>query len=1075
MTRGTSGGRRRVSRGVRHAAAALGLGAAVCGTCLWGLPADSAEPRLVDRFDDVAAWQAVGSDGVRASIHSAEGVGGRALRLDFDFGRAAGYALARRAVPVDLPAHYEISFYVRADAPVNDFQFKLIDASGDNVWWFQRRNFPFPHEWQLVTIKMRHVQFAWGPTQDRVLRHAAALEFVVSAGRGGGGRGSVYFSELRIREVLPPPAVFPPPVAEASSQLAGADPALAVDDNPATAWRSEPATGRAQQVIIDFGQPREFGGLILHWDRQTFASRYDVQFSSDGAQWRTVRRVLEGRGGPDALLLTEAETRFVRLLLHDGPAGAYGLAEVEIKALEFGASPNAFFEALARLAPRGIFPRGLSGEQPYWTLVGVDGGSESGLLSEDGALEVATGGFSIEPFVARDGHVVTWAGVDTSQVLLDQYLPIPGVTWRQPEWELRISAFAAGSAARSRLVASYELRNRTARPLTLTLALAVRPFQVNPLTQGLSTVGGVSPIRDITWDRAALSVNGTRRIFPLQSPQLVGAYPFDAGPVPSLLAEPGWAGRLGVQDDVGYASGILGYPVTLAPRASFTAGLVVPLSGAATPPQLGGLSPRDWLVRERDVVARMWRTKLNRVSIVVPAAAHPLVDTMRSSLAHILMTRDGAALRPGTRSYARSWIRDGAMMASSLMRLGHADVAADFLRWYAPHQFDSGKVPCCVDDRGADPVPEHDSGGELISLTAELYRHTRDQALLSEMWSHVDRAAGYLDALRRSERVDANLAPHRRPFYGLLPASISHEGYSEKPMHSYWDDFWALKGYADAETIAMALDRGEASRRLSAQRVEFHDDLQASLRATVAAHRISHVPASAELGDFDPTSTTVAIAQHGAGPLLPPDLVRATYERYWAEFVDRRSGQRKWDAYTPYELRTVGTFVRLGWRDRAHALLAFFLASRRPAAWNQWAEVVARDPRSPRFLGDMPHGWVASDFIGAVLDLFAYEREPDRAMVIGAGVPLEWLDGPGVAVNNLRTPYGPLSYSIKRAGPRVILRLSARELPPGGFILRWPGKDSPGAARINGRATIWRDMELPIHDVRATVVLDRVQ
>jgi hypothetical protein len=33
------------------------------------------------------------------------------------------------------------------------------------------------------------------------------------------------------------------------------------------------------------------------------------------------------------------------------------------------------------------------------------------------------------------------------------------------------------------------------------------------------------------------------------------------------------------------------------------------------------------------------------------------------------------------------------------------------LRWYAPHQFDNGKVPCCVDDRGADPVPEHDSGG----------------------------------------------------------------------------------------------------------------------------------------------------------------------------------------------------------------------------------------------------------------------------------------------------------------------------------------------------------------------------
>jgi hypothetical protein len=32
-------------------------------------------------------------------------------------------------------------------------------------------------------------------------------------------------------------------------------------------------------------------------------------------------------------------------------------------------------------------------------------------------------------------------------------------------------------------------------------------------------------------------------------------------------------------------------------------------------------------------------------------------------------------------------------------------------------------------------------------------------------------------------------APGRKLFYGLLPASISHEGYSAKPMHSHWDNF----------------------------------------------------------------------------------------------------------------------------------------------------------------------------------------------------------------------------------------------------------------------------------------------
>jgi hypothetical protein len=47
----------------------------------------------------------------------------------------------------------------------------------------------------------------------------------------------------------------------------------------------------------------------------------------------------------------------------------------------------------------GYFPRGFAGEQSYWTVIGVDGGAEKGLLSEDGVLEVGRAGVSIEPFI----------------------------------------------------------------------------------------------------------------------------------------------------------------------------------------------------------------------------------------------------------------------------------------------------------------------------------------------------------------------------------------------------------------------------------------------------------------------------------------------------------------------------------------------------------------------------------------------------------------------------------------------------------------------------------------------------
>ena len=124
--------------------------------------------------------------------------------------------------------------------------------------------------------------------------------------------------------------------------------------------------------------------------------------------------------------------------------------------------------------------------------------------------------------------------------------------------------------------------------------------------------------------------------------------------------------------------------------------------------------------------------------------------------------------------------------------------------------------------------------------------------------------------------------------------------------------------------------------------------------------------------------------------------------------MQRRDGARAWKDYTPYELRTVGTFVRLGWRERAHEALDFFFKDRQPPAWNQWAEVVSRTPRTPFFLGDLPHAWVESDYVRSALDLFAYGREQDEDLVVGAGIPAMWLEGAGVSVDGLRTPHAGL-------------------------------------------------------------------
>jgi len=450
----------------------------------------------------------------------------------------------------------------------------------------------------------------------------------------------------------------------------------------------------------------------------------------------------------------------------------------------------------------------------------------------------------------------------------------------------------------------------------------------------------------------------------------------------------------------------------------------------------------------------------------------------------MLLSREGPILRPGTRSYARAWIRDGAMIGEALLRLGHPGVAADFLRWYAPYQFPSGKVPCCVEPNGAVPVAEHDSHGELIVLAANLHRYTHDRAQLAAVWPNVQAAARYLEELRQSERTPANQAPDRRPRYGLLPPSISHEGYSARPAYSYWDDFWGLAGLRDAAWIAGELGEAAAAARLAAQRDEFERDLLASIAASAAAHRTAYIPGAADLGDFDATSTTIALSPGGEQRALPEALLRGTFERAWRELVARRPGGAPWTAYTPYELRLVGSFVRLGWRARAWEALAQYLDDRRPRAWNQWAEVVGRALREPRFIGDMPHAWVHSDYARSTLDLFAYERDADRALVLAAGIPAAWFTGAGFAIERLPTPYGPLAYTVTATDRELVLQIGPGAVPPGGLVFPWPFAPSPGAddpgsrpgpTRLDGLPARWRGEppELAISQRPATIVISR--
>lgn len=1029
---------------------------------LLALPASAQEARVLDGFETLTPWTADASTDVSAAISAVEGHDGRAMRLTYDFNGKSGYAFAARALPLRIPDNWEISFWIRGQGPSNTLEIKFVDASGDNVHWRQVRGFTAPDGWTRFVIKKRQVTRAWGPNPDPTFRGAERMEFVVTAGEGGAGYIEV--DRLELRELPPEPSVAPRPVAAATAAVGNDVAARAVDGDPATAWK---AAAGAQSLMLDLGYEREFGGLTLRWSNGAAATAYRVMASSDGRDWRGLTAVQGGDGGTDWLRTAEASARWLRLDLTAGQGAAYALNEIEIEPLSFGETPTRFIEAVARESRRGLYPRGFIGEQPYWTLVGVDGGGESGLIGEDGAIELRRGGPSIEPFVIENGRLVTWADVDIDQSLRDGDLPIPSVTWTTDDWALKVTSFADGAPELALLYGRYDLTNTSARPLTLTLALAARPMQVNGPIQFLAVPGGASPIEQIQWNGQTLILNDAVRVSALSAPEQVVVSRFDAGADPQALLTNPALRRPGAETQVesdrsGLMAGALLYDVMLNPGETRTLGFAARLAGPT--PDGTDTVPAEVLDAVEARVAAAWRERLDRVDLILPPEAQRIEDVMKTSLAHMLMSRQGPVLQPGTRSYNRSWIRDGAMMAEGLNRLGHADLSADYLRFYAPFVFENGKVPCCVDQRGADPVPENDSHGEFIFLAAETYRYTHDEALLRAVWPQVEKAVGYMDALRASTRTEAFQTPQTAHLFGLLPPTISHEGYSDKPAYSYWDDFWGLLGYRDAVFIAEALGETEAAARFRAGERQFTADFMRSVETSAAFHGIDWINGAADRGDFDATSTTIGLSPAGMRDELPRELLARTFDKYWENFEARLGNREDWDAYTPYELRVVGAFVRLGHRERALTALDFFFADVRPRAWNGWAEVVDRDLRAPRFIGDMPHAWISSDYIRSALDLFAYERDSDHALVLAAGIPTAWIESDmGVGVQGLRTAYGPLSYRLKRERGAWVLSLEPGAAPPGGFVLQWPeGETPPADVRIDGRTAQWVDGALAI-------------
>lgn len=1037
-----------------------------------------AQVKTLDDFETKTGWNFIKSDGVNLNLSIDKGYTGNAIRFDYDFTHGTGYGGIQKLFPIDMPDNYEFTFYLKADSPANNLEIKFIDSTGNNVWWISNRNYDFPTEWKKITIKKRHISFAWGPTSDHNLKRIDRIEFTIASFVGG--KGTIWLDNLKFEKLPPETDTYPAPSATATSSLKNHSAGLSIDNSDKTYWQS---TGiQDQNLLIDFKTRREFGGLQINWLKDHHAQRFDILSSNDAKNWEKIYSVRDNQDEVSFIRLPEAEAKYLKInFIHGNSPNGLGIKEIKFLAIKNSLTKNDFLIYSAKNSPVGNFPRYFLEQASYWTITGVNNDVKEAMINEDGMVEVDKALFSIEPMIKTHDSLYTWSNVKAVQSL---GLPgnnvgfnfIPTVTWKLSDLQFVTSVTATGEADKnSKLDIRYTFKNTSGKPKDFEFYLLVRPYQVNPYYQFLNMTGGAGKIKSIREEAGNyLSVDDKVILFEKKY-DAFGAADFDYGNLVDKIRQGKMPVAKSAVDQNNLANGVVKYWLHLSPGESTTLFVAVPFYGKNTPN--GKLSIEN-TAGDFTRSAEFWMEKVGHIKFNLPASADRIVNTYKSNLGYILVNRDNAGIQPGSRSYERSWIRDGALTSSALLKSGIVQEVKDFINWYTSFQYENGKVPCVVDHRGPDPVPENDSHGEMIYLIREYFNFTHDTAFLKSKNENVLKAVEYIESLiaQRSTDQYKNGNDSMRAFYGLVPESISHEGYSAKPMHSYWDDFFTLKGLKDATEIQKMLGNTADYERIAKIRDTFSKNLYNSLALAMKLHKINYIPGCVELGDFDATSTTIALTPCNELINLPKPQVYNTFDKYYEFFKNRRDGKLDWVNYTPYENRLIGSFIMLDEPERAHELIDFFLHDQRPQGWNDWAEVVWKDYRHPGYIGDMPHTWVGSDFINAIRSMFVYENEFDQSLVLASALYQDWIDAPnGMSVENLPTYYGEISYSIKKESNAYHFLIKGDvKLPANGMkIMNFNSSKLPKSVIVNGKEiNNFTEKEIAIKEIPAEVVIN---
>ena len=425
-----------------------------------------------------------------------------------------------------------------------------------------------------------------------------------------------------------------------------------------------------------------------------------------------------------------------------------------------------------------------------------------------------------------------------------------------------------------------------------------------------------------------------------------------------------------------------------------------------------------------------------RWPVTLQGADPSFATSLQAQVMTLGMGLVGEEARPGEPlNYPLEWLRDGAYVIVALARAGQHEIAARLALAAAPKDFFGGF--------GA----EGDSPGLGIWMLAETAEVVRDPAFDRAIWPHV---------LRKVQLIQRMLQPDQ-PFVSDFVGPIVPQyrnrtdlrAVTEAPRHGLIDgrmDLHRPLFYVNAASYAGLSDAARIAARLGEiDRAKDWAHIAADLRRAWNAALVNPVLS----GDVENERTAIS-------GLWPSDVAeKSSFE----EVMNRRweSQRALWinPAYIPlwtyFSVAEAHQWLRLDKPDRAWTILnhlwstqsfpdLYLLSEGRGEAnsFGRWGPM--RGWVSPPYV--VPHYWAAAEMLLLQLAMLAEVRRewPTEELVIGAGVPAEWLSR-NLSFKGIGTQIGPLDWTWN--GTDVSVTLSA----PSSLPIRL-GSSFPASARI---------------------------